>query len=414
MMSKFCKIRFRCNDGLHSKGDIQYLQQDSLYVGQTPACELKIPSHPDYEDTCYAVITRKRDMDEWHIIRQERDAMIRVNGIPLDWVHKLNSHDRLSFDHTDVEFIVKEGEVPAELYSQYKSPKWIIASLATIFVLLFGIIFSLHQRGKDNLALFKEEIESIYKIESDTLLVLSANDTLSVVSSDQTYVGTGFVTSDGYFVTARHCVEFWLGLEHELRPNLEDIQSEIVKHIIASELDSTLRVVSKVRIISRDGKCLGYYTSDDFKMDKSQDNFYEFGDSQSQYIWRSIVSLYERTNAELGDVAVMKWYGAKSMIDLDEPAKMYDTTIELCSFGYPQSENKYEAKFANSDGKVYQKMDTPDECFICNTSLDQGFSGGPIFDKQAKKVIGLVSRSSDKHTLIVPVSRIYQLIEEIE
>jgi phosphoribosylanthranilate isomerase len=37
-----------------------------------------------------------------------------------------------------------------------------------------------------------------------------------------------------------------------------------------------------------------------------------------------------------------------------------------------------------------------------------------VFDKQAKKVIGLVSRSSDKHTLIVPVSRIYQLIEEIE
>ena len=196
--------------------------------------------------------------------------------------------------------------------------------------------------------------------------------------------------------------------------NIDDIKSDIVKHVIASELDSTLRVVSKVRIIDREGKCIGYFSSDNFIMNKSQDNLYEYGNFQSHYLWRSIVSLYEYTKAELGDVAVMKWNGGRGSIDLDKPEQVYTSSTELCSFGYPQSESKRNAKFANGNAEIYQDMDAFDECIICNASFDKGFSGGPVFDKSTKRVVGIISRSSDKHTLIVPVTCIHTLIQEMK
>lgn len=413
MKSKFCELRFRNNDGIHHKGDVQFVHHDLLYVGQTADCELKLPVHPEYEDTCYAIIVKHHETGEWCIIRQERDAEIRVNGVSMEWVEQLKSGDRLTFDHSEVTFMIKEGMPPQESYRKYRSSGWIVASFMVVFVLLLGLMINMYQSRRNSLSLFENELGSIYKIEADTLLVISSNDTLRVIPTEHTFVGTGFVTDEGYFVTARHCVEFWLTMEHELRPNFQDIQSDIVRSAIEAETDSTLRVVSKLSIVNQDGICVGRYTSDDFWMDKSKDNLYEYGDFQHQYFWRSVVSLYERTGAELGDVAVMKWKHEEGKIELDEAEKPYEMSTKLCGFGYPQSENKQQAQFAYGDGEIYQKMENLSECFICNTSFDQGFSGGPVFDKERKKVIGLISRSSDTHTLVVPVSQISQLINDM-
>lgn len=406
-------LRFRSNDSLHHKGDVRNVTEDVLRIGQTDECEVQIMPHPNYADTCYAIIAKDEDNNGWNLVRQEPDAEISVNGTPLSLVAKLHNGDLLKLDHTIMQFTVQQGEAPTVSYIRNKTPWSIWAAICALFLFLACIVGFLHHKGQKNSALFKNEISSIYQIEADTLLVLSSQgDTLDVLRADHPSVGTGFITEDGYLVTARHCVEFWLAMENELKPNLNDIESDIVRRAIDAELNTDIHLVAKLKITSNDGKQSWLLTSDDFTMDKSRDDVNECGDFDAPYLWRSVVSQFEKKDAELGDVAVMKWPHGTGTIKLESPDALQQPESKLYSFGYPQDGSRQRAHFATNDGNLYHAPSDPDSCFICEKGFDPGFSGGPVFS-DSHKVVGIVSRSDEKHTLIVPVSQIHRLIKHL-
>lgn len=414
-LDQYYMLRFQSADNLHRKGDIQNVDERNLFVGQTPECGLKIASHPELADCCYAVIVKNEDKPGWRIIRQEKEADITVNGTPLELVRQLNDHDLLKFDHTLVQFEEKQGERPKVQYIPGK-PSWMVWTvLAVILLSLGGIVSFLYLQNQKPIAIFKREISSICKIEADTLIVLSnQGDTLEVVLPDHPMVGTGFITDNGYFVTARHCVEFWLAMENELLPDPQDIHSEVVRKAIDAETDSTIRLVARLKITSNDEEKTWYFSSDDFVMDKSRDNIYEYGGFETQYLWRSVVSLYEKRGAELGDVAVMKWPYGKGAVHLENPDVEQQANNKLYGFGYPQSDSRRSAVFSSVESNLYQNSGAG-ECFLCEKGLDSGFSGGPVFTRNVtKQVVGIVSRSDGSHTLMVPVSQIHCLINKIE
>ena len=409
-------LRFRSSDDLHKKGDIQYGNDDTLYVGQTEECGLKISAHPDYADTCYAVIVKNKDNSGWRMIRQEPKADITVNGVPLGLVCDLSNGDLLKWDQTIVQFTIEDGTSPSAQYVQHKTPWGIWAILGVMLLMIVCVILFLYENNKKPTSVFKHELASICKIEADTLLVLSSQlDTLDVLRADHTSVGTGFITDGGYFVTARHCVEFWLAQENELRPKLRDIKSPIVRRAIDAEMDSTIHLVAILKVTSYDGQHTWKFSSNDFTMDKSRDDIYECGDFENPYLWRSVVSMFEKQDAELGDVAVMKWPYEKGTIHLESPEHIQEAGTILYGFGYPQNENRQTAVFSSNDGKLYQTPESTMSCFLCEKGFDPGFSGGPIFTKESgKSVVGIVSRSDGKHTLIVPVAQINYLIRQIK
>ena len=409
-------IRFKSQDTLHKKGDVLHVGESVLYIGQTAECGLQIAPHPDYADTCYAVIVKDESGDYWHIIRQEEHADITVNGMPLKLASRLQDRDLLKFDRTIVQFCIEHGNPPTTAYVPNK-PNWAMwSAMVVFFLMLAGVVIFLVENNKKPSAVFKHEIESLCKIEADTLLVISSQqDTLEILRADHPSVGTGFITEDGYFVTARHCVEFWLAYENELKPNLYDIKSPIVRRAIDAEMDSTIRLVARVKVTSHDGKQTWHLCSDDFTMDKSRDDVNDYGDFETAYLWRSVVSQYEKRDAELGDVAVMKWPYGKGTVKLEKPDASQTKETHLYGFGYPQSEGRQEAAFSSNDGLVYQDQRTPKECFICEKGFDPGFSGSPVLSRKNGGVaVGIVSRSDGRHTLIVPVSQIYHLIDKIE
>ena len=55
MNKQYYALRYRSDDGIHHKGDIQYINQDVLYIGQTPECKCELPKHYEYADVCYIV-----------------------------------------------------------------------------------------------------------------------------------------------------------------------------------------------------------------------------------------------------------------------------------------------------------------------------------------------------------------------
>ena len=123
--------------------------------------------------------------------------------------------------------------------------------------------------------------------------------------------------------------------------------------------------------------------------------------------------MYQKRDAELGDAAVMKWPYGKGDMDLGKPEVLKQGT-QLCGFGYPQNEENQKAMFAWGQGNVYQQKNTADECFLCDKGFQKGYSGGPVFSRDDRTVVGIISRASEEHTLIVPVSRIHKLISIVE
>ena len=416
MTDNYYALRFRSEDTLHRKGDVQFGDDKALYIGQTDECGLRLENHPEYADCCYAVVTKNMEGQGWCLIRQEKEAEITVNGIPLAWVKILKDGDLLKFDKTVIQFTEEHGAQPSMSYVRNRTPWGVWTLMAAIVLVLAGVVAFLFYNNQKPATIYKHEIGSICKVEAGTLLVLSSqNDTLEIISADKPLVGTGFVTENGYFVTARHCVEFWLAMENELRPDIREIQSPIVLWAIEAEADTTIRLVSLLTITSHDGRQTWHFSSDDFTMDKSHDDVYECGDFESSYLWRSVVSMFEKRDAEQGDVAVMKWPYGKGTVKLEKPDRLQAMGNLLCGFGYPQNENRQESVFTSNEGTVYQDQVDPDDCFICEKGFDAGFSGGPVFTKNTNKtVVGIVSRSDGRHTLIVPVQPIYRLISKIE
>lgn len=414
---QYFALRLRSTDELHRKGDVQYGGDTPLFIGQTGECGFRIPGHPDYADSCYAVVVPNDDGPGWHLVRLEESADITVNGIPLELVRSLRSGDLLKFDHTLVQFTEEKGERPSTLYVHGKAPWAMWAAMSGILLVLVSIVLFLFHQNQKLTSIFKNEIASICKIESDTLLVLSTQgDTLEILPCSHPMVGTGFITEDGYFVTARHCVEFWLALENELQPDVRNIRDEAVRWAIRAETDTTIHLVTRLKITSRDGSHTWYHDSEAFTMDKSRDNVYELGGFNSPYLWRSVVSLYEQRGAELGDAAVMRWPHGKGNIQLEDADVPQQEKNALYCFGYPQSDSRQDAVFSSVESSLYQ-VQSPDECFICEKGLDPGFSGGPVFTNNLthpKVVVGIVSRSDGNHTLMVPVSQIHRLIDKTD
>ena len=147
-------------------------------------------------------------------------------------------------------------------------------------------------------------------------------------------------------------------------------------------------------------------------MDKSRDHLYERGDARIVYFWRSLISRHSRRDAELGDVAVLPWKGKAGTISLGDGIPEAGT--ELVLFGYPEDEVaglpplsflKTPMLYALSPG-----------WFLVEQEVDAGYSGGPVFVRSGgrKTVVGIVSRSSGGHTLVIPVSEIKHLIPPVQ
>lgn len=413
-VSKYFALRFRQGDALHKRGDIQNCTSRAIHIGQTPECEIKLPPHPDYADSCYAVIVWREN--GWYIIRQEHDANITVNGIELDLIAALNDCDKVAFDNTLVEFSTFEGK-PEATYVHKSTSYWLWGLMTIVILALIGITYYVFSSNIDIESTFKNEVADIYKVQADSLIIFKDGVPIDTIDLERKHVGTGFVTDDGYFVTARHCVEFWLAEEDELRTDYSEISSKEVRYAIDAESDTSITLVSKISIISKDNKLIISLNSTDFTIDKSNDLLYEYGTINKPYVWRSVVSQYENRHAELGDVAVMKW-DKRGSIHIDYGLTKMRRHSMLYGFGYAQSE-KTGDELQCQNGRLFYKPRDKNDCFTCDEAFYKGLSGGPVFRirwsmmQPSGVVVGITSRMASKETLFVPATQIHKLIDEI-
>jgi pSer/pThr/pTyr-binding forkhead associated (FHA) protein len=230
--------------------------------------------------------------------------------------------------------------------------------------------------------------------------------------------GTGFITSDNRFITARHVVEPWRAInpfECEnpmMRMAAYDFEDDVTIHFDA---------------ISPSGHSFSF-TNKNFTFDESKDSSKEITCVDPESEEEIELTFAQMPNSSV-DWAYMNYSGldGKGLVVNKNLISQINKSDRLYALGYPTGlhlqSNKYDLSIKN--GKLDFKIDKLDptysECTASQSSLINGVlnvsgnsfvggnSGGPIFLKKDGKfyTVGIVSAGiSNELGVVVPLSNI--------
>lgn len=241
---------------------------------------------------------------------------------------------------------------------------------------------------------------SVYAVQ--TTVYLSDGKEKKKISFSQ---GTGFLTNDGRFVTARHCVEPWMF----------DVKELQAAYALANSSEGLLKIYSTVVAINMQGETMEF-RSTDFKMDKTYDSPlevpYELEGQQITLKGGIAIS----TKASLGnDWAYVQSSRKGAIKDGRSMSAQLKSGTPAHILGFPQSLGIMDG--ANIVNPIYNILTISRDglnegrCIMVNQGVDHGNSGGPVFvaEKGQLYVIGIVSRgdiNSDYYNHLTPMSNL--------
>ena len=213
--------------------------------------------------------------------------------------------------------------------------------------------------------------------------------------------GTGFLLSDGRFVTARHCVESWLYPPRE-------------ESIYAESYPSAYKIWSEIHAFGPNGEKM-MFNSNDFKMDKSEDVVEIFDrDEDGDPLKIRFASYYEVETGEgtlvLGkkaangnDWAYVQTQKKGTIIANPELSGSLKAGTEVHVLGFPAALGVEDGQDKSIE-PIYNKMSVSrnglnsERCVMVSQGVAHGNSGGPVFAIQNGKIyaVAIVSRLEAK------------------
>lgn len=107
MTAQYYILRFEHTDALHRRGDQLLNASEPLSIGQTSECQARLVNATQWEDAVLAVIVPRKDGEGWNLLEASPYAQhkVRVNGVPMDYVHTLQDGDRIAFSGQQQELL---------------------------------------------------------------------------------------------------------------------------------------------------------------------------------------------------------------------------------------------------------------------------------------------------------------------
>lgn len=453
----------------HKAGESQKIIIDQIEIGRDANCQVRFDESFSTVSRRHAAIVK--DGDRWKLVQLSKTNSTLLNGrkVETEWYLENGDEIQLSVGGPRMGFIVPEGKQSLvssikmterlELFRKqalkpYKTA--IVAMFVSLIVLGCGAGYVIYNQdlnikdlmaktenqaalladarenySKDSVKWAKEIEEAkkakktvvvrpdpgelttnIDKVKSSVFAVITnvymENETEKALVAPEIQ-GTGFLLSDGRFVTARHCVEPWLF----------DITTTIGKQMQAmyalANMTGAFRVYAEIVAYNMDGMKLSF-KSTDFKIDRSYDSpipvDYELNGEKVEL--QGAVAF--GTKASLGnDWAYVRTSQKGTIVDgrsLSDNLKS-GSTVHL--LGFPKS-------LGIADGDkivepIYNSMNIARDglndgrCIMVSQGVDHGNSGGPVFvmNNGQLRVIGIVSRGDSKSDLynhLVPMSNL--------
>lgn len=425
---------------LTPKGDGTYqpcgkavrLTANTITIGESADCDVRYKQEA-FQPEYYASIIRNDDEQSWHLVRRSQYVGISIEGKgDVGYACMLNSGDIIHFEgqQTPLAFQVHHEQSNRRLL--------LTAGLATIAcIILAAVIFPTLSRHYDdpiNATDIAPLEESILLIKTDSVqqILLSNGSETSLrstkVLTDEAPTGTAFLTTDGILVTARHCVEYWIGTKLDLTRKFDSYTNDdIVKWAIETESfnqglhpDSLMRLRVFFSVYDFTGEPRYSFRSDDscVHVNILKDGILQLADFNNDYYWRTIQSYFQDKQMEMGDILWID--GLESgQVALPTEADMEKILkgTKLMVIGYPITSSS-SRRVTFSEGTAKQDVHPASENIEFEANINHGFSGGPVLVKTTKGVVaaGVVSRvdsvSSGIFKYAVPTTEIFKTKED--
>jgi hypothetical protein len=383
---------------------------ERVIIGQGDDAEIRLPNRGPFEDGRLAVI---REVGGHPcLIRIDADASIQVDGEQVKGFLPLKEGAVVSIDGEDIHCIrAQAGTENALMKRRMGMLTAVISAVAAVF--LGMIVWSFFGKGivagdADRFA------SSVYHIQTDSIYLQSRSDdgyeTLAVLQT--AYVGTGFLTEDGRFVTARHVAEPWMNPVDTLLVEW----STLVENTNRKVRSDSLRLVSHLTAMNTEGAVLRFRT-DTARLDRSRDRLYNAGTRQEPRWKRSIVGVFRDFDCELGD---WTWFrtGSKGKVVTASPRQLAGLRRgqPLLFIGCKADIRQERLSLNPTRGELKQPPQWQDRahatCLYHDSSFDNGDSGGPVLSRIHGRIlaVGIISRKDPQREILsgwsVPITEI--------
>lgn len=449
MTKKYYTLRYERNDSLHKAGEQVMNADNTLRIGQTETCEVRLNNDSQYEDAVIAVIAKRTDNKGWKLIKASpfKEHEVRINGTPVDTVHLLSDGDRIAFERQRQEllFNIREDElytssgiVTLGKHNNRLVTVWLVL---VSFALIGFLLYQLYSRPMSE-GMIASAKQSVFQINVDTVkLMLYQGDSVKILESaviDNEF-GTAFLTTDSMLVTARHCIEPWLNvpdgitmdtLSGKMPPIFEMALKAVTNNIVAGNDSTRWQIVSECSLKDPETKStLLHIKSTDFIINDTRDHIMTFGDFEHQYFWRSIKVRPQRTDMMLGDIAFLpdaaKRLGRKGTIRLATKEEVLGLCRKpnrsLIIIGRSHTNTGNEQMQSPPAHLLLQITDDqckdgyPNTVIAHDGMIGHGFSGGPVMTRLgllgwcAIGVVSVTDENDDHWYYSVPVSEIERM-----
>lgn len=426
----YISIKPKGGNAYHRHGDRIKSTERIVNIGELADCDVRYESghlEPEY----YASIIQNEDGKSWRIVKRSQHIDICISGKgDIGFAHQLTDGDIIQFSnqqmalsfHTHYDDRYDEDD-------QGNTWLWAAAGML-VLVALIAVALSL---GSGKGGINNEDVEpleeSVYLVKVDSVKqILVVNDTEESISptkilEGEAPTGTAFLTTRGTLVTARHCVEYWIGTNLDLTTKVSDLnEDDIFRWAVETEtfnqhheLDSVRRLKVFFSLFDFMGNKKYSFTSTDKQvhMDKEKDGVFLLADFSQNYYWRSIRPYFTERQMELGDILWIDGISEQGKFQLasEDELKQVKSGTPLMICGYPMT-GIGDNRVTFTEGKIRRNASAETENLFFESNINHGFSGGPVLMKSRNRIvaIGVVSRvdsiSSGLYKWAVPISEV--------
>ena len=400
----------------------------AVSIGETADCDIRFDDS-DHLPEYYASILLNDDGQSWRIVKRTAHIDITIDGKGnIGYAQQLSDGDVIRFGGQEVALLFKTRHDDRYDEEDGGTPKtWLWAAAIVACAIIAGSLLinqkQVNTISEGDVAALEESIMLVRVDSVQQLLYAEDNEELqrpTLVLTGDIPTGTAFLTTDGRLVTARHCIEYWLGRNLDLTTKVAELKDDdVVKWAIETESYNQthedtmkMKVYFSVYDFMGDKKFAFASTDPQVHINTEHDGIFQLADFSDDYYWRSIRPYFNNKEMALGDVV---W------IDIEEKGKVKIASMkevrgmqrgtQLMICGYPMTGTD-DRKVIFSRGTLVREVSADNENLFVESNINHGFSGGPLMMKSGNDVVavGIVSRvdsvSSGLYKWAVPVTEI--------
>ncbi len=425
----YISLKFKGGNAYHQSGKRLKLTERTINIGESADCDVRYETdclQPEY----YASIIRNEDGKSWRIVKRSQHVDVSIEGKgSIGYAESLADGDIIQIeDQTMTLLFHSHYDERYDDEDRQSTWQWAVAGILGLAAII-SVVLAIGNKQND---ISVEDVEPLE--ESVCLVKVDSIRRLSIVDGKMTVVpptkilegdaptGTAFLTTDGKLVTARHCVEYWIGTNLDLTTKVNSLdENDIVRWAIETETfnqthdgDSAMLQVFFSFFDFMGNKKFSFATTDKrVHINKDNDGVFLMADFSQESYWRTIKPYFTDRKMELGDILwidSLKEEGKVKIASISQMEKVKSgTKLMIC--GYPKT-GIGDKRMISTEGTIRRLASANTENLFFESNINHGFSGGPVLMKDGKEVIviGVVSRvdsiSSGLYKWAVPITEV--------